>query len=92
VLHLFARFRSADDHGWTERAAAATAGLAETEVWTDVLVDFTAPGVTEVAGLQRYCTARRIDPALVMAIGDMSADARLTRGGRRAAHGRPRRQ
>lgn len=78
VLHLFARHLDGV-HDWGGRAAEAASGIAQAEVWTGVLVDFTAPGVTKLAALRRHCEARGIAASRVVAMGDMPADAPMLR-------------
>ncbi len=87
AVKLLARAGQQDPDAFVALVAGALAGLAEaTHSSYSGLVEISAAGVTKAAGLAWYCSRHGIDPAGVVAFGDMPNDVpMLTWAGRGVA-------
>ncbi|TBL39777.1 MULTISPECIES: HAD family hydrolase [unclassified Micromonospora] len=87
AVKLLVRAGDQDPDRFTEMISTALAGLAEaTHSSNSGLVEISAAGVTKAAGLAWYCHRIGVDPADVLAFGDMPNDVpMLTWAGRAVA-------
>ncbi|MFY1674273.1 HAD family hydrolase [Plantactinospora sp. WMMB334] len=87
AVKLLARAAGQDPDAFVEVVAGALAGLAEaTHSSYSGLIEISAGGVTKAAGLAWHCARHGVDPADVVAFGDMPNDVpMLTWAGRSVA-------